>query len=296
MFERTKILWEEFTAVRRPFAGLPTSASETLKFVVERLSICAADLSREDLRDLIATFNGRSDDVGCLVLDDGRHSEHAAVIFAGDQERFHMLAAAQNLRCKVVYVQDRTSPWYQGSHLLPQLQEFCSIFLRNELGSVPTLLFGQSSGAYAALVASTYLPGSTLVACAPQTFSDAAAKAKIHFVGIRALSAPDNLIDVRRRLQETVDPNSSKTIVIAASELGNPATAHYWMDYLHALNVADLSNISLSVVNSDSHVIVHGRVNLFADLLKHLAAELSAPVSRRAEITREFLGETFAQS
>ena len=84
------------------------------------------------------------------------------------------------------------------------------------------------------------------------------------------------------------------------SELGNPATAHYWMDYMHALRVADLPGVNLSIVNADSHAIVHGRVNLFADLLAQLASDLSAPVDRRNEIVtgvpepdlRDMMGRT----
>lgn len=257
--------------------------------------MCLADLSRDEMRDLIGTFNLRAGEIGCVVFHDGHIADSAVVIFAGNVERFHMLAVAQHLRCPVIYVQDLHSGWYQGSSILPALGEFCERFLRPELGSGPTLLFGQSSGAYAALLASTYLAGSTVIACAPQTFSDGALKAKVAFVGVNALSTPDGLTDLRGELQRTPDPDAARMVIIAASELGNPATAHFWMDYLHALRVAESPNTFVSIVHSDSHVIVHGRVHLFADLLRRLVVELSGTVARRKSVTSDFLQEHFSR-
>ncbi len=295
LLARLKPFGRPTNGAEQPDPAVPPAEPSTIPapVAVERRQLCLADLSREALRDLITELNARSESVGCVVIDDGGDHDHATIIFAGNLERFHMLAAARQLRGRVIYVQDVVSWWYQGSPLVPELRDFCRGFLRDEVGSRRALLFGQSSGAYAALIASTYLEGSTLVACAPQTFSDAAAKSTIHFVGVRALSAPPDLIDARARLLESVDTGASKNVVIAASEYGNPATAHFWMDYLHVLRIADLPGISLSIVNSDSHVLVHGRVDRFAELLHALTQDLSATVERRSEITRNFLGELF---
>ena len=184
MIDRLRTLVGEMLAPRRPAIVPPTPLREPPpEFAVERRNVCLADSTRDEVRDLITAYNARSETVGCLVLNDGAPADRALVIFAGDQERFHMLAAARNVRCPVVYVQDVRSPWYGGSDLLPDLQSFCRHFLATEIGAAPALLFGQSSGAYAALVASTYLRGSTVVACSPQTFPDAVAKSRIHFVG-----------------------------------------------------------------------------------------------------------------
>lgn len=292
MFGRPNGSLKRLATLFRP--ARPTPEPEPPRAAVEHHALCLADLSRDALRALIGDLDTRSGAVGCAVFDGDAGVEGAAVIFAGNLERFHMLAAARTLRCRVVYVQDTVSWWYQGSDLVPDLADFCRHDLAREIGSRPALFFGQSSGAYAALAASTWFPGSTVVACAPQSFADARAKARFHFVGVRAMSAPDGLIDLRARLQASPDPDASRTVVIAASETGNPASAHYWMDYLHALRLADLDGLTVSIVNTDSHSVVHGRVNLFADLLGELAANLSAPAGHRTEITRGFLERTFA--
>lgn len=260
---------------------------------VERHDLCLADLDPEALRALIADLNARSDAVGCAIFRPPGPHACVATIFAGNLERFFMLAAARDLRCPVIYIQDPVSWWYQGSPLLPDLDALCRSVIVPETGGARALLFGQSSGAYAALAASCALPGSTVVACAPQTFSDAAAKGRIRFVGVRALTAPKGLIDLRARLAAHPDPDAMRAAVIAAGELDNPAHAHWWGDYLHLLRLAEVPDIDLYVVNANTHVLAHGRVNQFACLLAALSAEASAEPGRRAGILGSFLSENY---
>ena len=262
---------------------------------VERHAVSLAGLGPEALRALIEELNLRSGTVGCVVFGEPRQHERVCVVFAGNLERFFMLAAVRALACPVIYVQDPVSYWYQGSALVPDLDTFCRTFLVPEIGPARALLFGQSSGAYAALVAAGHLRGATAVACAPQTFSDAATKGRIRFVGIRALHAPEGLIDLRQRLAAQEDAASLRAVIIAAGELDNPATAHWWGDYLHMLRLADVPGVSTFVVNANTHVIVHGRVNRFADLLARLAEALGAPPEVRAGIVEEFLVGEFGR-
>lgn len=265
-----------------------------MPFTIARFETCFGDLESDALRALIADLNARSDAVGCAIFRPP--GEHACVvaIFAGNLERFFMLAAARRLRCPVIYIQDPISFWYQGSTLLPDLDALCRRVLIPEIGSARALLFGQSSGAYAALTASVRLPGASVVACAPQTFSDAHAKGRITFVGIRALSAPEGLIDLRAHLAAHPDPDAMRAVVIAAGELDNPAHLHWWGDYLHILRLTEVDGTDCYIVNANTHVLVHGRINDFAGLLADLVAESLSPSARRAEVLRAFLTTTYA--
>ena len=277
----------------RPEFPQPEPASRPVR--VERRDLCLADLDPEGMRALIGELNAVSDTVGCVVFRPPGPHACVAVIFAGNLERFFMLAAARALRCPVVYVQDTASWWYQGSDLLPDLDTFCRAVLVPEIGAARALLFGQSSGAYAALAAGSHLPGATVVACAPQTFSDAAAKGRIRFVGIRALSAPEGLIDLRARLSAHPDPDAMRALVIAAGELDNPATAHWWGDYLHMVRMAEVPDLAIFVVNANTHVIVHGRVNRFAELLAGLADGAAEPPPAREAQLAAFLDAEFGR-
>jgi pimeloyl-ACP methyl ester carboxylesterase len=271
----------------------PALASRDAPFAIARYDTCLADLEPEALRALIAELNAQSETVGCAVFRPPGDHDCVATIFAGNLERYFMVAAARQLRCPVVYIQDPVSFWYQGSPLLPDLDALCRRVVIPETGTARALLFGQSSGAYAALAAAARMPGATVVACAPQTFSDAGAKGRITFVGVRALSAPEGLIDLRAHLAAHPDPEAMRAVLIAAGELDNPAHLHWWGDYLHMLRLSDVPDTDCFVVNANTHVLAHGRVNEYARLLRDLAAEAASPPARRAEILRAFLAELY---
>lgn len=260
---------------------------------VERHLVALSDLDAEALRALITRLNEKADRLGCVVFEGRPHAPGVAVIFAGNIERFFMLPVARHLDCRVIYLQDLESGWYQGSKTLPDLSALCRGVLAREIGDQPCLFFGQSSGGYAALAASSFFPDATVVACAPQTFSDAEDKQKINFVGIRALAAPPGLIDLRQALSRPAGAATLRAVMIAGSEAENPYTAHYWMDYLHALRLIDIPGVRLSIVRDNSHVIVHSRLNLFAELLRDLQSRPSADAAEKMGIVDGFLRGIF---
>ena len=278
---------------RKPEPAPEAAPAPDTPFAIARFTTCLGDLEPEALRALIADLNARSDEVGCAVFRPPGEHDCVATIFAGNLERFFMVAAARRLRCPVVYIQDPISYWYQGSSLLPDLDALCRRVVIPETGGARPLFFGQSSGAYAALAASVRVPGATVVACAPQTFSDARVKERVAFVGIRALSTPEGLIDLRARLAAHPDPDAMRAVVIAAGELDNPAHMHWWGDYLHMLRLIEVAGTDLYVVNANTHVLAHGRVNDYARLLADLATEAAAPPARRAEVLRTFLAALY---
>lgn len=281
------------SAPAEPPPELPPPAPAPAPVRVERRELCLAALDPAALRDLIADLNARADEIGCVIFRPP--GEHACVtlIFAGNLERFFMLAAARHLAGPVIYVQDPVSYWYQGSPLLPDLDALIRSVLVPEVGAARALLFGQSSGGYAALAAATAFPGATVIACAPQTFADAALKARIRFVGVRALTTPEGILDLRARLAAHPDEASLRAVVIAAGELDNPAHAHWWGDYLHMLRLADVPGMHLSVVNANTHVLAHNRVNQFALLLASVAGAITGTVGERAALLEEFLAVNY---
>ena len=275
----------------RPWSADPEVAPPSVE--VERHPVALSDLDPEALRALVSQLNEKADRLGCVVFEGRPDAKGAAVIFAGNIERFFMLPVARHLDCRVIYLQDLESGWYQGSPVLPELPALCRGVLAREIGDRPCLFFGQSSGGYAALAASTFFPDATAVACAPQTFSDAEEKQKVNFVGLRALAAPPGLIDLRQALSRPASAATLREVIIAGSEADNPFTAHYWMDYLHALRLVGLPGVRLSIVRANSHVIVHSRLNLFAELLLDLHRAPSADAAGKMGIVDAFLRGIF---
>lgn len=280
-------------APERPVPAEPKVAQAPPPVDVERHPIALSDLDAEALRTLVTQLNEKADRLGCVVFEGRSDAQGAAVIFAGNIERFFMLPVARHLDCRVIYLQDLESGWYQGSPVLPDIPALCRGVLAREIGDRPCLFFGQSSGGYAALAASTFFPDATVVACAPQTFSDAEEKQKVNFVGIRALAAPPGLIDLQQALSGPAGIAALRAVIIAASEADNPFTAHYWMDYLHALRLIGVPGVRLSVVRDNSHVIVHSRLNLFAELLRDLQRAPPADAAGKMGIVDSFLRGIF---
>ena len=163
-----------------------------------------------------------------------------------------------------------------------------------EVGAARAVFLGQSAGAYAALIASTWFPGASVIACAPQTFSDAAAKSAIRFVGIRALSTPDALIDVGDHLRSRLDPEALRAVIIAAGELDNPAHKHFWMDYLHALRLSPDTGAAVFVVRSNEHPVIHGHARAFSTLLRMMTENCHMPRDARDSLVHDFLEGLFA--
>ena len=87
-----------------------------------------------------------------------------------------------------------------------------------------------------------------------------------------------------------------RAVVIAAGELDNPAHAHWWGDYLHLLRLTDTPDTELFVVNANTHVLAHGRVNQFAKLLNKLSLAVTYESTARKIIVDQFLGKEYSKS
>lgn len=220
--------------------------------LIQRFPYRLSQVCSREHRDIIEKLNSSSDTLGCAVFGDLGPGESATIIFAGNLERFLMLATARQVNSKVIYFQDPHQWWYQGSSILPELGYICETFLVKEAGLHP-IIFGQSSGGYAALAASCYFPAPTVVACSPQTFSDREEKEKIKFVNFTASTTPDGLIDIRKAVENHRSSGAYRAVISATSEHGNPIASHYWMDYLHTLRLVGVKSVRVHYVQDGSH-------------------------------------------
>lgn len=247
----------------------------------------------DEIRSIISSLNDESDKTTVAHFAPAGEHEAVAVIFAGNAEKFFMTAAARHLLCPALIIQDPHSYWFQGSDMMPDLDTFCREYLMHVVGRANALFFGQSSGAHAALAASVHFPASTVVACAPQTFDDASIKSLINFVGIRALNTLPGIIDVAARMKAFPDQQSARMVAIAAGEVDNPASAHWWGDFIHMLPLVGCPNVDISVVSQNTHVLAHGKINEFAKLMLTLSENLSHSFERRVDIFHRFLDQQF---
>jgi hypothetical protein len=249
----------------------------------------AAELGLPGLREDIATFNALAEQVGCIVYNN--YSDKTLVLFGSNQERFSMLSGARFTDHNVVCFQDVFSPWYGGSSLLPHIESLGELIAGSTFGD-RKVLFGQSSGGYAALAASKHITGSVTLSINPQTFHDAHLKMKIRRqAGITMSLTDEHVIDLAKYL-----PGASKStmrmIMFATGESQNPIASYYWMDQLHAGRIGHLDEVELLLVDDPKHTLVTGRVALFAEALRDLL-ECDHP-QRRHDILDNLAGRVSA--
>ncbi|MGV1829456.1 hypothetical protein ACQZ6Z_08645 [Agrobacterium vitis] len=231
-------------------------------------------LTLDELRHLISELNMFSEQLGCVVFEGDGSSKTDLVIFGGNLERFSMLSVARSLGSRVFYFQDTVSWWYGGSNLLPDIDGIAS-FLRRYIGrqfigSRPCLVFGQSSGGYAALALGAMCPHYDVLACSPQTFADAELKRRLQISPSLAVQhTPDYLLDIED-LYRVSTRTGMAAAIFSASEFTNPYYNHFWMDHLHMAKIAHVASIDVFLAALSNHSIVFQRARLFSEFLKEL--------------------------
>ncbi|MDE1158456.1 MAG: hypothetical protein PW791_09285 [Neorhizobium sp.] len=238
-----------------------------LPFNIHIIRRAVASFSPEDLRGEIAGLNNACLHYGAAFFDAG-HDE-TCVIFAGGLEKFSMLTIARHLECNVVCFQDNHRFWYSGSALLPPISEISQLLASGVFGNT-RLLFGQSSGGYAALYASKYMEEAVTLAVSPQTFADRDVKTSfLRPAHIAVNIVDDDVVDLRDHL----DDGSSaaiRHILVSASEVQNPITDFYWMDHLHAFRMHGSAGVQIGLIQSSTHAAVHSNKAAFAETLRDL--------------------------
>ncbi|RWX78238.1 hypothetical protein EPK99_06270 [Neorhizobium lilium] len=228
-----------------------------------------SDINIGDLRSKIHELNLLSEQLGCVVFEGQKSNKTDLVIFAGNLERFSMLSAARDVSSRVFYFQDTASWWYGGSSLLPDIRGI-SAFLLEHVRNRNCLIFGQSSGGYAALVSGALIPHADVLACSPQTFSDSMLKRRLHVApSIGVQYAPDYLLDIEA-LYAASNRTGIAAAIFAASEFQNPYRSHLWMDHLHLAKTLRVPSIESFLADAANHSIVFQRAGVFSECLKKL--------------------------
>lgn len=225
-----------------------------------------ADHSVDEINREIVEVNQLAEEIGGIFYP-GTDSSKTLVIFAGYMEKFTPLSLARHLRCNILALQDVFSPWYQGSSILPSIIELTQV-LEEDLKGQKLYMFGQASGAYAALVASKNLSDAKIIAVSPHSFSDGETKRRIGFgAGLAPCVTPDGLIDLVDFLKGA-DESSDRVIFCSSSETDNPTHAYFWLDHLHSLRLAHLSTVRIFVANSTRHSSAFHNAPIFATTLQ----------------------------
>ncbi|WP_218127348.1 hypothetical protein [Belnapia rosea] len=170
-------------------------------------------------------------------------------------------------------VQDPVRPWFTGSSVCPELPDL----LRRLQAHMPQvqrwLVFGQSSGGYAALHASRLLPDSLAIAFSPQTFDDRVMRGRIgHPPGIRKSYVQEPIADLAAVFAER--PSQNPAFVISSiNETENPVEDFVWLDHMHWARIAHFPSVRIFLLETQNHSLLYRKGGFFAsvlaDLVKH---------------------------
>lgn len=240
-----------------------------LNIVHEEMAI--SEMDDVQFRALIQRLNDKSSDIGAVSFPSSGDNENILIIFSGHMELFYMLSIAKTVKCQAVYFQDCFSQWYQGSKLLPDIATIVQDHLPSLIGNRRPIFFGQSSGGYAALIASAFFSKGLAVACSPQVTADRKIKEEISIPSSVTLQVtPDGIVDIPQLWTERGDNAGQAAIIFSISEAANPATSFFWMDYAHSLQMIGLKGVKVFLMLNDVHAVVHRHAPAFADLLQWL--------------------------
>ncbi len=249
-----------------------------------------SSLSLAELRENIDYLNTESDTSGCAVFEGESPDLADLIIFAGNLERFSMLSAARFVRSRVFYFQDTHSWWYGGSSVLPDIVGISS-FLREHVTGRRSVIFGQSSGGYAALAVGSMIEDCDVIACSPQTFPDREIKSKIETSQSLAVQCtPDYLLDIRKQYDDC-ERSGFAAAIFSASEYENPYQSHFWMDHLHLANICRTPGIETFIAAAASHSLVFRRAGAFSECLQEVLASAHAGVDVKRGIVKDLISK-----
>jgi len=224
--------------------------------------------NREAARREAAYLNSRQDECCCAFYDAGASTTTA--IFGGSAEQFHILSVASRLKTNVVVFNSEGSFWFKGSLHLPNIEEIGRDLANDRFGKI-SVLFGQSSGGYAALAASKHLEGATAIAVSPQTFDDRAAKSSMRISSFLKPSYTEaDLLDLRQYLADATN-SSQRAIILSASEYSTPYEGLFWIDHLHGFRMIDVPTVQIFMLRSSLHSSVWRNADNYAKMLADVA-------------------------
>jgi pimeloyl-ACP methyl ester carboxylesterase len=196
-----------------------------------------------------------------------RNSDDAVVLFTsrGNGRDFGFYHIGHRIESTALLVKDPTNNWYNvgiegvGAHVDEIAQT-----LRAKIGSRRVITVGSSMGAYAAILFGCLLGAERCIAFAPQT----------RLAGKLPLSPPRDVPlqapDTRSYLLQS--PSTKVAIFIGGFDLA---------DAYHAYRIADLPNVSVSVLPSSGHSIAEalaGTRQLDEIVYAGIAGDIGTPV------------------
>lgn len=249
----------------------------TIRGTMAELRENLAALDPFTLKQVTDALYAVSDSCGYAFVPGADNDDLGVILFCGFLERFRTISLLRDVSAGCLVVQDPLAPWFTGSSLCGDVEQVLEAAQATLPRARRWLLLGQSSGGYAALLASRFVSPSLTLAFAPQTFDDSQIKASaIHwprnFRYSQTMSVGGAIRDLRTMFFRERDPGASTTccIVSSFSEHKNPPTEWLWLDAMHWGRLVDHSDVNVFITPSASHPVLLDAVETYAQLVADL--------------------------
>lgn len=240
---------------------------------IESFADYPADIEAERFAALTRELHAASDSVGAAVFAGSSEVATGAICFCGVNERFRSISLLRDMPIPCAVVQDPVRPWFTGSAICPKLPDLVAELQRHMPRIRRWLVFGQSSGGYAALHASQLLPVSLAVAFSPQTFDDRMMQGRIgHPLAFRKSFVQDPIMDLAELFSSSPLQNPA-LIVSSINEAENPVESFFWLDHMHWARIAHIPSVRIFLLGTQNHSLLYRKGAFFASVLADLARQ-----------------------
>lgn len=191
----------------------------------------------------------------------------AAVCFCGVNERFRTISLLRQMRTRSVICHDPVAPWFTGSSVCEPIVPLTESLRRAMPDAKRWLVFGQSSGGYAALYASRLLPDAAAIAFSPQTFDDRLVARQIGLpLDLRKAYVQADITDLREPFAKSGE--NAAIIFSSIDEEENPRQSFVWLDHMHWSRLLDFPWVRVLLLETRNHSLLYRKGGAFASILQ----------------------------
>ena len=229
-----------------------------------------AEMSDEEFAAVADELRNDADTVAVATFGRERPTETVAVCFCGVNERFRTISLLRQMRTRSVICQDPLAPWFTGSTVCEPIVSLTGTLQNIVPDAHRWLVFGQSSGGYAALYASRLLPECAAVAFSPQTFDDRLVARQIGLpLDLRKAYVQADITDLREPFSKGSSRNAA-IIFSSIDEEENPRQSFVWLDHMHWSRLLDFSWVRVLLLETRNHSLLYRKGGAFAAILQQM--------------------------
>lgn len=186
---------------------------------------------------------------GCAISRSD--SNDWVVSFSGHNEKFYMLNKISECGRNVISIRDIKHTYYCSSENLPDINNiglYIKYYTENDSGN--SVIVGQSSGGYCALMVADQIDRSVSFAFSPQVWHPTINRSNVYFASDINKKVPGFKFDVLEVIRRS--KNMTRYAISGITEFRH-AESYYWGDLVSAGLLAATGKVTVSIVSQHEH-------------------------------------------